>query len=753
MASELASTNIQSRILQLEKELHDREQEVILLKEAGDATSSEHRLDAVLEMVAQRARKLVHAETLFIPILDTDSNQYTYKAGFGLHADEIVGESLPMNFGICGWVWKHKRAWWKGIFDELSEEDREKWKRDGGHVMLVPLQGKRHFLGGIAAHNKEGGGDFDERDLYLLSMFAGQVSIAIENAMFYEDIQAAKSESEIYQKQLENLNHELEERVDERTQEMNLALTELRQVADDLAREKNAQQKLIMRLENQDVLRETNKKLEAATKSKSAFLANMSHEIRTPLTAIIGFGESLLDSDSTMSDRIESIHSIISNGTHLQQIINDILDISKIEADKLEIELIKVPLFELVTDIESLIKVQASERGLKTSIDFKFPLPQHIYSDPVRLKQILINLCNNAIKFTEKGHVSLEISCDPILQNIEFDIIDTGIGLSPEEQGRIFDIFTQADSSTTRRFGGTGLGLPLSRQLAEMLGGKLTVTSKTNVGSRFSVIINAGDLDTEQFVNEAIITNVSLKQDNEHNDRNFLSGHILLAEDTPDNQRLISMYIRKTGADVTVVDNGEQALKRALSQNFDLVLMDMQMPIMDGMEAVQALREQGYSKPIVALTANVMKEDRERCAQAGCDDFASKPINRKLFLDILKRYLPSQSVESSNHSPIISTLIEDDPEYCQLVEKFIQHLPDSMKKINDAQQQSQWPELKALIHELKGLGGGMGFSILTETAQTIEFQLAKQNYREVTSSIIELNALCERVYLGNEANP
>ena len=209
------------------------------------------------------------------------------------------------------------------------------------------------------------------------------------------------------------------------------------------------------------------------------------------------------------------------------------------------------------------------------------------------------------------------------------------------------------------------------------------------------------------------------------------------------------MYIRKTGANVTVVENGQLAIEQALSGQFDLILMDMQMPVMDGIEAVQLLRQQGYSKPIVALTANVMKEDRDRCAKAGCDDFASKPINRALFIEILTRYLPSKAESIAETSPIVSTLIDDGPDFLKLVDMFVQRLPASLNKINDTLQQNQWPDLKALIHDLKGVGGGMGFPMITEISQTIEFQIAKQSFSEVTSSINELNSLCERIYLGH----
>ncbi len=374
-----------------------------------------------------------------------------------------------------------------------------------------------------------------------------------------------------------------------------------------------------------------NKKLETATKAKSAFMANMSHEIRTPLTAIIGFGEHLQSPDIPMSDRGKAIDSIVQNGAHLQQIINDILDLSKVEAEKLEVERIEVSLFELIKHIETLVSIQTQERGLTYTIDYDFPLPEKIITDPLRYKQILINICNNAIKFTEKGGIHINIA---LQQNrkLRVDIKDSGIGLEADQIDRIFEAFTQADSSTSRKYGGTGLGLPLSRKLAEMLGGNITVTSTPGLGSCFSIVTDPGYIDTAKLIDK-VPSNVHTTSKTESDTAPVqLSGTILLAEDTIDNQRLISMYIHKVGAHIDIANNGQEAVDAALSKEYDLILMDMQMPIMDGMQAVKILRERSYSKPIAALTANAMKKDMEYCINAGCDDFLAKPIDRKNLL-------------------------------------------------------------------------------------------------------------------------
>jgi|GEM_PF-3638851 len=362
---------------------------------------------------------------------------------------------------------------------------------------------------------------------------------------------------------------------------------------------------------------------EAASRSKSRFLANMSHEIRTPLTAIVGFGETLLDTHTTVHERIDSINAIIRNGVHLQQIINDILDISKIEANKLDIERIDTNYLELLTEIDSIIGMQARHKGLVFEIHYRFPLPVRIVTDPLRLKQILINLCNNAIKFTKSGSVRVTVIYHADAKQMAFAVRDTGIGLTDEQRGRLFQAFEQADSSTTRKFGGTGLGLAISKRLAEMLGGNVTVESDPGQGSCFTVTVDAG---LQKPGNALTCLPATTKDVVKEVRSQLLSGEILLAEDTPDNQRLFSLYIKKAGSQLTIADNGKLAVEAALSRHFDLVLMDMQMPVMDGIEAVQTLRRAGYTQPIVALTANAMKEDQDKCFQAGCDGFLAKPV-------------------------------------------------------------------------------------------------------------------------------
>lgn len=510
-----------------------------------------------------------------------------------------------------------------------------------------------------------------------------------------------------------------------------------------------------------EMIKQANKDLQAATKAKSAFLANMSHEIRTPLTAIIGFGETIMDADTTPSEQFDATQSIIRNGIHLQGVINDILDLSKIEAEKLEIETIEVPLFELLADIDSLIEIQAQEKGINAGINYRFPIPEKINTDPVRLKQILINLCNNAIKFTPKGSVRLEVGYDNLKQLMQFDIVDTGIGLTEEQQENIFDPFTQADSSTTRQYGGTGLGLPLSRQLAEMLGGGISVSSKPGIGSRFTVVIKAGAMAQDELIHElpGIRKIVTPQQQTESVK---LDGHILLAEDTPDNQKLISIYIRHAGARVTVADNGKKAIDAAMQNHFDLILMDMQMPVMDGIEAIKYLRGHNYTGPIIALTANAMKEDRDRCLNAGCDDFLTKPIDRKKFYEVLGQYL-QKNAHCVDVKKIILPEIDDEVDLFDIIESFITQLPGTQHSINHAFESRDWTTISQLLHDLKSTGGGLGYPVITEICHDIELKIhnitntasrdnrAEDDHHTITiiSSLIKtLHSLCESIING-----
>lgn len=374
---------------------------------------------------------------------------------------------------------------------------------------------------------------------------------------------------------------------------------------------------------------------EVANQAKSAFLANMSHEIRTPMTAILGFAQTLQDDACPADERADAVRTILRNGQYLLSILNDILDLSKIEAGRMTVERIRCSLRAVLADVAALVRVPADAKGLALAIDEEGPLPETIATDPVRLRQILLNLLSNAVKFTEIGGVRVVVGVEHRAgaARLRFDVIDTGLGIAPDQQARIFEPFTQADSSTTRRFGGTGLGLMISKRLAQILGGDVTlVDSRIGVGTTFRATI-AADTAVGAGVDWAAPAS-ELVEAAPASSAGTLSGcRVLLAEDGPDNRRLVAHVLRRAGAEVAVVENGRAAVDETLAakragRTFDALVTDMQMPVMDGYQAARLLRAAGYAGPIIALTAHAMASDREKCIECGCTNYISKPIDR-----------------------------------------------------------------------------------------------------------------------------
>jgi PAS domain S-box-containing protein len=393
---------------------------------------------------------------------------------------------------------------------------------------------------------------------------------------------------------------------------------------------------------------------EVANRTKSEFLANMSHEIRTPMTAILGYADVLAGQLDDPEQR-EAINIIRRNGDHLLMIINDILDLSKIEAGKLQFERRTCSPAAIVADVVSLMRVRADGKGLALKLEFAGPIPETIWTDPARLRQILLNLVGNAIKFTASGSVRIVVRLsggETPQPRMVYEVIDTGIGMIAEQVENLFQPFQQADASTSRKFGGTGLGLAISKRLAEFLGGDIVIGSQPGQGSTFVLTFDPGPLAGVALLDhpsEAISASFAGHASERPQPR--LSGRILLAEDGTDNQRFISFLLTKAGAQVTTVDNGRQAMEMALAdpcapasspRAFDVILMDMQMPVMDGYEATRRLRAEGYAGPIIALTAHAMAEDRQKCLDAGCDDYATKPIDRDTLLSMIAKLLQEQ---------------------------------------------------------------------------------------------------------------
>ncbi len=394
---------------------------------------------------------------------------------------------------------------------------------------------------------------------------------------------------------------------------------------------------------------------ERANASKTEFLAHMSHEIRTPIGAILGFSE-LMKGDKNTAEEAHFYTTVIERNSHqLLRLIDDILDLSKVEAGKISVETIDFSIADMLIDLESSMSLRAKEKNIEFKISVAGPIPSTAHTDPYRLRQILDNVSGNAIKFTEKGLVEVRVSHDGT--SFRFEVIDSGLGITAEQSILLFQPFAQADKSTTRKFGGTGLGLILSRRLAENLGGALALVSGgSGDGCTFLIEIKSELRPNDKFVGQEALV-VQNKKAFVRKDGISLRGlAVLLVEDSADNQILITTYLKKEGAQVTCASDGAEGLRMALTNKFDVVLMDIQLPILDGHHATRQLRASGYLQPIVALTAHAMTEEQEKAAISGFTDFLTKPIERDLLILTLARYnvdLPAKRRLTLARGPLV----------------------------------------------------------------------------------------------------
>jgi two-component system, sensor histidine kinase len=539
---------------------------------------------------------------------------------------------------------------------------------------------------------------------------------------------------------LQRAHDELEERVEQRTSELVTEIRAREQIQNDMVLAKEA--------------------AEAANQAKSEFLANMSHEIRTPLNSILGFADLVRQGTNlSVAEQHDYLDTIHKSGEHLLSLISDILDLSKIEAGQLTVENIRCSPHQIIAEVVSVLRVRAAEKGLKLDYNWIGQVPETIASDPARLRQMLLNVVGNALKFTDTGGVHI---ISQIVGELEdpcmlLEVVDTGIGIREEKLCDIFDPFCQADSSVTRRFGGTGLGLAICRRLAQALGGGISVQSQPNEGSIFSISISTGSLVGVPML-AGPLNDVPRPRDEPHAKKRFgLPGRrILVADDGDTNRKLIQIVLRRAGATVFCAENGRQALEIALKEPLDAILMDMQMPVMDGYTAATMLRDAGATMPVIALTAHAMKGDEERCRAAGCTGYLTKPIKSERLLAALAAEIGGEEIlerdaahcQQTDANALRSSLPLDDAEFREIVDEFVARFQTRLAAMHAAQEAEDLIELKSLAHWLKGAGGTAGFQPLTEAAFELEMSLAAGDTFAVAKGLQDLDALEARILGG-----
>lgn len=581
----IARLKHENRVLaaRLDKYAH----EILFYRELGQAMTSTLDMRELLDLVCNRGQKLINADLVVIPLLNHDRQEYYYASASGAGAENIIGARFALDVGMCGWVLTHKQTLVFAEGHEFLMEKKTVWEEGKQSALLVPLFGKKGIIGGLGGLGKQGGKCFAQDDIEALTLFANSVSPAIENAGLFKEIN--------------HMVNTLEQQVAHRTK----------------------------------ALREASEAATAANRAKSLFLANMSHELRTPLNAILGFSD-ILSRDAGLSrEQKETLSIIHKSGDHLLGLINNILDIAKIEEGRMVLESKPFDLAGLILDTTDMLRIRAQAKGLQLRLELSPDLPSHIVGDPVKLRQILINLLANAIKATEQGSVAIRLRLKPDqTERLLMEVEDTGCGIAEEDQGKIFEAFAQAGSQDKQQ--GTGLGLAIVRQFAALMGGCITLDSKPGQGSRFRL-----ELPVQAARPEDIPAGAK--------GRGKVIGlapgqpacRVLVADDQEDNRLLLRRLLESAGFEVRLAENGGEAVRQFSDWQPDFIWMDRRMPGMDGLEAARRIRALpgGKAVKIAVVTASSVNQANLDLAAGGFDAVVHKPFSPERIYACMERLL------------------------------------------------------------------------------------------------------------------